>query len=100
MFYCFSDEIFTLKLSLIFTIFRSLSPADLETTLQSWTSGKESGIWVSLDIVLGLLPDQCRDDFKSYMKLGYGKHPVERGFFAHEKDRKVEAIYVFYRINA
>ena len=36
----------------------------------------------------------------SYMKLVYGKHPVERGFFAHEKDRKVEAIYVFYRINA
>ena len=63
-------------------------------------AGKDSGIWVSLDIVLGLLPDLCRDDFKSYMKLGYGQHPVERGFFAHEKDRKVEAIYVFDRINA
>ena len=34
------------------------------------------------------------------MKLGYGKHPVERGFFAHEKDRKVETIYVFDHINA
>ena len=81
-------------------ILRALSPADLETTLQSWTAGKESGIWVSLDIVLGLLPDLCRDDFKSYMKLGYGKHLVERGFFAHENDRQVLAIYVFDRINA
>ena len=37
--------------------------ADLETILQFWTSGKESGIWVSLVIVLGFLPALCRDDF-------------------------------------
>ena len=81
-------------------IFRTLSPAELENILQSWVAGKESGIWLSLDIVLALLPDLCRDDFQSYMKLGYGQHPVQRGFFAHEKDRKVEAIYVFDRTNA
>ena len=76
-------------------IFRALSPAELENILQSWVPGKESAIWVSLDIVLGLLPELCRDDFKSYMKLGYGQYAVERGFFLHEKDRKVDAIYVF-----
>ena len=81
-------------------IFRALSPAELENILQSWVTGKESGIWISLDIVLGLLPHLCRDDFKSYMKLGYGQDTVDRGFFVHEKDRKVEAIYLFDRVNA
>ena len=34
------------------------------------------------------------------MKLGYGQDAMQRGFFAHENRRKVEAIYVFDRDNA
>lgn len=81
-------------------IFRSLSTADLENILQSWTSGKESGIWISVDIVIGLLPALSLIDFTSYMKLGYGQDALKRGFFAYEKDRKVDSVFVFDRANA
>ena len=40
-------------------------------------------MWISLDIVVGLHPELSRDDFKSFMTLGYGLHAVELVFFVH-----------------
>lgn len=34
------------------------------------------------------------------MKLGYGQDALKRGFFAYEKDRKVDSVFVFDRANA
>ena len=63
--------------------------ADLETILQFWTSGKESGIWVSLVIVLGFFPLFVVMILLVYRKLGYEQDAVERGFFVHENERQI-----------
>ena len=89
-----------LKLRPFFCIFRPLSPPDLEAILQSWTAGKDAGIWISIDIVIAFNPSLNSHDFDAYMKLGYGQDALYRGFFAHKNRRKVEAIFLFDRVNA
>ena len=72
------------------SVFRPVSTANLEEILQSWTLGKESVIWISVEIVVGLVPSLCSDNFKAYMKLGYGQEPIlSRLLYIRKGDRKV-----------
>ena len=91
------SEIRRLKLTLFLCNLRVKSPAELEAILQDWPAGKDSGIWLSIEIVLKQCRDLSSEDFKFYMELGYGQDPVFRGFFVHEKRRKVVAIFIFDR---
>ena len=91
------SEIRRLKLTLFLCNLRVKSPAELEAILQDWPAGKDSGIWLSIEIDLKQCRDLSSEDFKCYMELGYGQDPVVRGFFVHEKRRKVVAIFIFDR---
>lgn len=68
--------------------------------LQSWEDGKQSGVWVSVDIVVARCPGVTAKDFDRYLKDHYGKDPILRGFYLYECQRKAQSVYIFNRQKA
>jgi hypothetical protein len=73
--------------------FRPLSPEALERVLQQWTQGRESKVWLSIDIVLGHCPEISIDDFKRHAEL-CAKSAQESGFHCYIERRKLHSIFI------
>ena len=84
----------------IFAFHRPLSAAEIEKYLQNWKEGKESGVWLSIDIVLANIPGLRSSDIHNYYLNFAWNDPIVRGFFLHEYRRKVHSIFIFDRFEA
>jgi len=84
-------------------LFRFLGAEVIEQKLQDRKDLVDSSVWVSIDIVLVKCAGLSSKDMNKYLKDFYYEAPAEalrRGFYVHEKKKKVHSIYVFDRTKA
>ena len=73
---------------------------EFERILQDWTAGKESRVWLSVDVVLQCCREIEKQDIDKYFILGEGLDPILRGFYHHISRRKLDSIFIFDRFKA
>ena len=65
---CLRSEMIS-KLTIFSHCCRPLSSMEFERILQDWTAGKESGVWLSVDVVLQCCREIEKQDIDKYLSL-------------------------------